>query len=157
MFVEFKIELHCFKETRKHRDYFTSDDVMKGTSSFLKAVITGDTVTRLSIPIRGRGNHLKKARGEIWPLHVKITNDNCYCKKLIPIIFSYCFRKCYLLKNIFLILVTGHNREIYWFKHLFCFGFVFFFSFFFLNIYPNQTITLGNYFPSLSINLINDA
>ena len=33
-----------------------------------KAVITGDTVTRLSIPIRGRGkNHLKKAVGEIWP------------------------------------------------------------------------------------------
>ena len=33
-----------------------------------KAVITGDRVTRLSIPIRGRGkNHLKKARGEIWP------------------------------------------------------------------------------------------
>ena len=33
-----------------------------------KAVITGDTVTRLTIPIRGHGkNHLKKARGEIWP------------------------------------------------------------------------------------------
>ena len=33
-----------------------------------KAVITGDTVTRLIIPIRGRGkNPLKKARGEIWP------------------------------------------------------------------------------------------
>ena len=32
------------------------------------AVITGDTVTRLSIPIRGRGkNYMKKARGEIWP------------------------------------------------------------------------------------------
>ena len=33
-----------------------------------KAVITGNTVTRLIIPFRGRGkNHLKKARGEIWP------------------------------------------------------------------------------------------
>ena len=33
-----------------------------------KAVITEDTVTRLSIPIRGHDkNHLKKARGEIWP------------------------------------------------------------------------------------------
>ena len=33
-----------------------------------KAVITGDTVTRLSILIRARSkNHLKKARGEIWP------------------------------------------------------------------------------------------
>ena len=32
-----------------------------------KAVITGNMVTRLIIPIRGRGkNHLKKARGEIW-------------------------------------------------------------------------------------------
>ena len=33
-----------------------------------KAVITEDTVTRLIIPIRGHGkNHLKKARGKIWP------------------------------------------------------------------------------------------
>ena len=32
-----------------------------------KALITGDTVTRLMIPIRGHGkNYLKKARGEIW-------------------------------------------------------------------------------------------
>ena len=41
-----------------------------------KAVITGDTVTRLSIPIRGRGkNHLKKARGEIWPKRSERRNN----------------------------------------------------------------------------------
>ena len=35
---------------------------------FIVDLITVDTVTRLSIPIRGRvKNHLKKARGEIWP------------------------------------------------------------------------------------------
>ena len=33
-----------------------------------KAVITGDTVTRLSIPIRGRGKKSpEEARVEIWP------------------------------------------------------------------------------------------
>ena len=41
-----------------------------------KAVITGDTVTRLSIPIRGRGkNHPKKARGEIWPKRSERRNN----------------------------------------------------------------------------------
>ena len=41
-----------------------------------KAVITGDTVTRLIIPIRGRGkNHLKKARGEIWPKRSERRNN----------------------------------------------------------------------------------
>ena len=35
-----------------------------------------DTVTRLSIPIRGHGkNHLKKARGEIWPKHRERRNN----------------------------------------------------------------------------------
>ena len=39
-------------------------------------VITGDTVTRLIIPIRGRGkNHLKKARGEIWPKRSERRNN----------------------------------------------------------------------------------
>ena len=41
-----------------------------------KAVITGDTVTRLIIPIRGHGkNHLKKARGEIWPKRSERRNN----------------------------------------------------------------------------------
>ena len=42
-----------------------------------------DTVTKLSIPIRGRGkkkkkkkkNHLKKARGEIWPKRSERRNN----------------------------------------------------------------------------------
>ena len=47
-----------------------------------KAVITGDTVTRLSIPIRGHGkNHLKKARGEIWPKRSERRNNT---KKKLP-------------------------------------------------------------------------
>ena len=41
-----------------------------------KAVITGNTVTRLIIPIRGRGkNHLKKTRGEIWPKRCERRNN----------------------------------------------------------------------------------
>ena len=41
-----------------------------------KAVITGDTVTRLIIPIQGRGKNLqKKARGEIWPKHSERRNN----------------------------------------------------------------------------------
>ena len=47
-----------------------------------KAVITGNTVTRLIIPIRGRGkNHLKKARGEIWPKRSERRNNT---KKKLP-------------------------------------------------------------------------
>ena len=46
-----------------------------------KAVITGDTVTRLIIPIRGRGkNHLKKARGEIWPKRSERRNNTKSCQ-----------------------------------------------------------------------------
>ena len=41
-----------------------------------KSVITGDTVTRLIIPIQGHGkNHLKKARGEIWPKRSERRNN----------------------------------------------------------------------------------
>ena len=41
-----------------------------------KAEIPGNTVTRLIIPIRGRGkNHLKKARGEIWPKRSERRNN----------------------------------------------------------------------------------
>ena len=43
-----------------------------------KAVITGDTVTRLSIPIRGHGYfpiNKKKARGEIWPKRTEERNN----------------------------------------------------------------------------------
>ena len=41
-----------------------------------KAVITGNTVTRLIIPIRGHGkNHMKKARGEIWPKRSERRNN----------------------------------------------------------------------------------
>ena len=48
-----------------------------------KAVITGNTVTRLIIPIRGRGkNHLKKARGEIWPKRSETRNKTQ--KKKLP-------------------------------------------------------------------------
>ena len=47
-----------------------------------KAIITGDTVTRLSIPIRGRDkNHLKKARGEIWPKRSERRNNTKKKKK----------------------------------------------------------------------------
>ena len=35
---EFKIELHSFEEPLKHRDHSSSDDVMKLTSSFSKAM-----------------------------------------------------------------------------------------------------------------------
>ena len=40
-----------------------------------KAVITGDTVTRFSIPIEVAVNHLKKARGEIWPKRSESRNN----------------------------------------------------------------------------------
>ena len=46
-----------------------------------KAEITGDTVIRLIIPIRGRGkNHLKKARGEIWPKRSERRSNTKSCK-----------------------------------------------------------------------------
>ena len=50
-----------------------------------KAVITGNTVTRLIIPIRGRSkNHLKKARGEIWPKRNERRNNTHKKRKKKP-------------------------------------------------------------------------
>ena len=36
--LQFKTELHSFEKTLKHRDHFHSDDIMKLTSSFSKAM-----------------------------------------------------------------------------------------------------------------------
>ena len=68
----------------------------------LKAVITGDTVTRLIIPIRVHGkNHLKKARGEIWPKRSERRNNT---KNLIS--------KWFQLKTITKQMLFGHEPPI---------------------------------------------
>ena len=55
---------------------FTCSKTWFDRQQLWKAVITGDTVTRLSIPIRGRGkNHLKNAKGEIWPKRRERSNN----------------------------------------------------------------------------------
>ena len=55
---------------------FTWSKTWHDRQQLWKAVIAGDTVTKLIIPIRGRGkNHLKKARGKIWPKRSERRNN----------------------------------------------------------------------------------